>query len=115
MKHISPYLSAQSLGISEEKRRALIGLAEDLISERIPEHKFGMNSWCTCIAGHMRRRAGLPFYGSGVGGDEALTKLFLPSPKVREAATGPQAGRAVFNYLTTGDPKWDEVLKVAEA
>jgi hypothetical protein len=114
MKHISPYLSAKTLGISEEKRRALIGVAEDLITERIPQHMFSMGSWCHCIAGHMRKRIGLPMYAIGIGEDEVLRQLFISPSATRMSTTRKQAGRAVFNYLTTGEPRWDEVLKDAE-
>jgi hypothetical protein len=49
MKTVSPYLSAEALGLKEDHRQALIGLAGDLAHHRIPDDEWGMQSWKTCI------------------------------------------------------------------
>jgi hypothetical protein len=112
MKHLDPYLPASELGLSEKNRQILIGVAKDLAEENIPEEKWGMRNWSTCICGQMNRRgAGLDqwmqngrinrlFSGYGIG-----QVRYSPNPTQKEA------GQAAYNFLTTGDPHWDEVLK----
>lgn len=109
MKTVSPYLSAEALGLEESHRQALIGLASDLAHERIPEGEWGMRSWSTCICGHLRSRTGV------LDKNEFGTKinpLFLSGCGDISQS---QASRAAFNYLTIGEPRWQEIMHADNA
>jgi hypothetical protein len=105
MKTVSPYLSAEALGLKEDHRQALIGLAGDLAHHRIPDDEWGMQSWCTCICGHLKKRIGVVDYRGEFGGAIMISGLFFTG----YYATQEQAGQAVFNYLTLGAPHWEEI------
>lgn len=106
MKTVSPYLSAEALGLKEEHRQALIGLAGDLAHDRIPDEDWGMGSWATCICGHLRKRTGVDDKNEFGG---KITPLFLSGYGVTSQS---QASKAVYNYLTLGSPRWTEVQRV---
>jgi hypothetical protein len=59
VKTVSPYLSAEALGLKEEHRQALIGLAADLANHRIPDDEWQITDWDRCICGHLKRRTGV--------------------------------------------------------
>jgi hypothetical protein len=103
MKTVSPYLSAKALGLKEDHRQALIGLAGDLAHHRIPDIEWGMQSWCTCICGHLQKRTGVERR------EELGDGIFNIGLFFGGAGTQEQAGRAVFNYLTLGEPHWEEI------
>ncbi len=46
---------------------------------------------------------------------QSMYELFMFGDSRRHAVKGEQAARALSNYLTTGDAKWDEVLFAAHA
>jgi hypothetical protein len=103
MKTVSPYLSAEALGLKEDHRQALIGLASDLVHHRIPDDEWGMQSWCTCICGHLQKRTGVERreeFGTGISN----SGLFFGGH-----ATQGQAGQAIFNYLTVRTAHWEEI------
>jgi hypothetical protein len=108
VKTVSPYLSAEALGLKEEHRQALIGLAGDLAHERIPDEDWGMGSWETCICGHLRKRTGVSDKNEFGG---KITPLFLSGCGVTSQS---QAGQATYNYLTIAEPRWNEVTKAKE-
>jgi hypothetical protein len=104
MKTVSPYLSAEALGLKEDHRQALIGLAGDLAHHRIPDDEWGMQSWKTCICGHLQKRTGAE-RGTLEFGDAIVNSgLFFGLDATQE-----QAGQAVLNYLTLGAPHWEEI------
>lgn len=104
MKTVSPYLSAEALGLKEEHRQALIGLAGDLAHDRIPDDEWGMRSWSTCICGHLQRRTGVMDKNEfGL----KINPLFLSGGW---DASQIQASQAAFNYLIIAEPRWQEVL-----
>jgi hypothetical protein len=108
MKTVSPYLSAEALDLKEEHRQALIGLAGDLAHNRIPAEDWGMRSWATCICGHLRSRTGV------VDKNEfgaKINPLFLSGCGDISQS---QASQAAFNYLTIGEPRWQEVMNAKE-
>lgn len=118
MKTVSPYLSAEALGLKEEHRQALIGLADDLVHHRIADDDWEITSWERCICGHLQRRTGV---GSRHGFVEGGKLLGLFTGYSRSAVRArsdcawaemsqEQAGQATYNYLTLGKPCWDEVL-----
>jgi hypothetical protein len=108
MKAVSPYLSAEALGLKEEHRQALIGLAGDLAHDRIPDEEWGMRSWATCICGHLRSRTGV------LDKNEFGAKINLLFLSGCGDISQSQASQATFNYLTIGDPRWQEVRKAKE-
>jgi hypothetical protein len=111
MKTVSPYLSAEALGLKESHRQALIGLASDLAAHRIPDDEWNFSRWTHCTCGHLQKRTGVDDR-SEFG--EKISPLFLAIPWVPGlravgAVTQELAGQAVFNYLTLGEPRWDDV------
>jgi hypothetical protein len=103
MKTVSPYLSAEALGLKEDHRQALIGLAGDLAHHRIPDDEWGMQSWCTCICGHLQERTGVE-RREELGERIKNSGLFFGGSGTQE-----QAGQAVLNYLTLGEPHWQDI------
>jgi hypothetical protein len=110
MKTVSPYLSAEALGLKESHQQALIGLASDLAAHRIPDDEWKFSSWSQCICGHLQMRTSVRDK-SQFG--EKISPLFTVSDlRAIGVVTQELAGQAVFNYLTLGEPRWDDVLRV---
>jgi hypothetical protein len=105
MKTVSPYLSAEALGLKEDHRQALIGLAGDLAHHRVPDDEWGMQSWRTCICGHLQKRAGVE--RRELGDRITSSGLFFGGPATQE-----QAGLAIFNYLALGEPHWEDIRAI---
>lgn len=116
MKTVSPYLSAEALGLKEPHRQALIGLANDLANHRIPDDEWQITSWDKCICGHLQKRTGVNSRHEFVEGSTILnlfTATIYSSARSGCAwskTSQEQAGQAAYNYLTLGKPCWDEVL-----
>lgn len=93
--------------------------------------RFNMNFWRTeascgtvaCIGGTAEVVAGLPMFSlssvaEDMGGDSGLYHLFYPHELDRgewnadswDKITTKHAIKALQNYLTSGDPKWTEVM-----
>lgn len=108
MKTVSPYLTAEALGLKEEHRQALIALAGDLAHDRIPSDEWQMQSWDKCICGHLQRRTGVvDKHEFGV----KINPLFLSGcSNVSQS----EASQAAFNYLTLAEPHWHEVMNAKE-
>jgi hypothetical protein len=135
MSHNVAYLSAEALGIKEWERDELIKLWPQL--ER-GEHELDMQNSSSqecgsacCIGGHIARAHGMTeardidYYVVDDCRDDfeietrsdALAPLFFPpsdnffgKPHPSWNATGPQGARAIYNFLTTGNPEWDAVM-----
>jgi hypothetical protein len=112
MKTVAPYLSAEALGLKESHRQALIGLASDLAAHRIPDDEWNFSHWSHCICGHLLARTGI---NSRSGFGEKIFSLFtvhwLPGLSSSNVVTQERAGQAVYNFLTLGEPRWEDVLQ----
>ena len=114
MKRVDPYLSAKALGLSEKDKNILIALADDLVNERLPAEDWQMTCWSKCICGNMEKR------GSSLNGPFGTDKPYRPLFTGYTSAMKPtrpcwtvsqkEAGQASYNYLTLGEPRWEEVL-----
>lgn len=111
MKIVSPYLSAEALGLKEAHRQALIGLASDLANHRIPDDEWQITSWDKCICGHLQKRTGVNSRHEFVEGS-TIYNLFQGYTRAigQREISQEQAGKAAYNYLTVGKPCWHEVL-----
>src|SRR4051812_14223946 len=116
MKTVSPYLSAEALGLNEEHRLALIALADDLSHHRIPDDEWQITSWDKCICGHLQKRTGNSRHEFVKG--STILNLFTGYSMIMRArfdcawpeASQEHAGQATYNYLTLGKPCWEDVL-----
>jgi hypothetical protein len=129
------FLTAADLGIPEPQWRALIevlGLLEreelqhvNSCALRYPAAGFNMNLWgdlscdmastcgtVRCIGAWAEHIAQTRF--EPLGRPEGLERLFFPDKDGGDydydAITPAQAAAALSNYLTTGEPRWPEVL-----
>ena len=128
MKHHEPYLPAAALGVEEWERDELIALASRLLDESIALDMMRSASDCgsvACIGGHMALSHGISVRGARryvqnqaqVNGPTAA--LFFPDLTVNHRHPGwraeaSDAARAIINFLTTGAPDWDGVMRVKE-
>jgi hypothetical protein len=114
MKTVSPYLSAEALGLKEEHRQALIGLASDLANHRIPDDEWRFTCWSKCVCGHLMKRTGID--DRQKFGDKIWPLFTVPS-RISDWRPSPttqeEAGQAAYNFLTVGDPCWDDEAKCA--
>jgi hypothetical protein len=112
MKTVSPYLSAEALGLKESHQQALIGLASDLAAHRIPDDEWNFSRWTHCTCGHLQKRTGVDDkseFGEKIFA--LFTVHWVPGFRAPSVVTQELAGQAVFNYLTLGEPRWDDVLR----
>jgi hypothetical protein len=126
MKHHLPYLSAQALGIEAWERDELIALWPRLMEESVLLDMTQAVSDCgsvCCIGGHIALANGISVAGARrYVQDQAqrmspLASLFYPDLTVNHQhegwrARGPQAARAIVNFLTRGTPDWQEVMQM---
>ncbi|ACB94448.1 hypothetical protein [Beijerinckia indica] len=120
MRHYAPYLTAEALGIEAWERDELIALWPKLMMEVAPldmRRAASDGGTICCIGGHIALAHGISVLGARryVQNGGALTPLFFPDLTVNHAhpgwrAKGPQAARAILNFLTTGKPDWDAVM-----
>jgi len=125
MKHHEPYLPAEALGIEDWEREELIALWSKLEAEAavldMNQAASDCGSTC-CIGGHIALSHGISVRGARryvqdqaqAGG--LLAALFFPDLTVNHRhpgwrASGPEAARAVLNFLTTGAPDWSGVMR----
>lgn len=110
MKRTDPYLPADKLRISEEHRQVLIELARNLAAENIiPASEWNMSHWAYCICGHMVKRGISESSFGGYPGSQIYRLFNPPWPgKPTNEITQPEAARACYNFLTTGEPHWLE-------
>ncbi len=125
MKHHEPYLPASALGIEEWERHELIALASKLLSESIALDMTRAASDCGsvgCIGGHMALAHGISVRGARryvqnqAQSDGPLSALFFPDHTINYRhpgwrASAAQAACAIINFLTTGAPDWDGVMR----
>jgi hypothetical protein len=129
MKHHSPYLPAEALGVEEWERAELIALWPKLvvgavaIDMRLAASDDGI---ICCIGGHIALAHGISVLGARryvqnqAQNGSTLCTLFFPDLTANQRhpgwrATGVQAGRAIFNFLSTGKPDWDHVMATKNA
>jgi hypothetical protein len=105
------YLSAEALGLSEERRGALINTLNDF--ERGHVEDFNMGSWAACVAGYCDKTYGTKFrlrgqFASFHGSNDGLDELFGSKMDLEDLGkiTTDDAARALRNYLTTARPQW---------
>jgi hypothetical protein len=126
MKHHQPYLPARALGIEDWERDELVALWPKLMAEAAPIDMRQAASDCgavCCIGGHIALSHGISVLGARRyvqaqaqdGG--SLCALFFPDLTINQQHPGwrakaPQAARAILNFLTTGKPDWNGVMRV---
>jgi hypothetical protein len=127
MKHHEPYLPASALGVEEWEREELIALASKLLSEAIALDMTRAASDCGsvgCIGGHMALAHGISVQGARryvqrqAQTNSPLAGLFFPDLTVNHRhpgwrAAASDAAHAIHNFLTTGAPDWDGVMRDA--
>jgi len=121
MKHHQPYLSAEALGIEDWERDELIALWPKLMAETLPIDMYQAASDCgtvCCIGGHIALAHGISVLGARryVQNHETLSALFFPDRTINFQhrgwrAKGRHAGAAILNFLTTGNPDLDGVMR----
>jgi hypothetical protein len=125
MKHHEPYLPAKALGIEDWEREELIALWTKLEAETALLDMTQVASDCgsvCCIGGHIALSHGISVPGarryvqSHAQADGPLAALFFPDLTVNRQhpgwrASGPEAARAILNFLTTGAPDWSAVMR----
>jgi len=125
MKHHEPYLPARALGIEEWERDELIALASKLLNESIALDMMRAASECGsvgCIGGHMALAHGISVRGARryvqnqAQTNGPMSALFFPDLTVNYRHPGwraspADAARAIINFLTTGAPDWDVVMR----
>ena len=110
-----PYLTAKQLGIKRWERDGLVAL--------IPELELGGLAFdaavavspggnVACIGGWLAIKTGRSAIDYMAGGySQALWILFWPD--LEECLpTAHQAARAIHNFLMTGDPQWESIMRV---
>jgi hypothetical protein len=120
VKHHQPYLSAEALGIEDWERDELIALWPKLMAQNLSIDMRQAASDCgavCCIGGHMALAHGISVLGARryVQASEALAPLFFPDRTINFQhpgwrAKGPQAAKAILNFLALGKPDWDAVI-----
>lgn len=127
MKTVSPYRTADDLGIQSWEHAGLAALVGPLSRGEI---RFDMRTagcevascgTVACIGGHVAMLHGLSLAESSkyvhrfkrVDGLPAhrLTELYFPDSPSAWYCTAAQAGAAAVNFLTLGEPRWDAVMR----
>lgn len=125
MKHQQPYLPAKALGIEDWEREELIALWPKLLDGTVALDMRQAASDCGsvgCIGGHIALAHGISVLGARRYVQEQAQKagplatLYFPDLTVTHrhpgwTASGAQAAQAVVNFLTTGRPAWDAVMR----
>jgi len=126
METRSPYKSARDLGIEPWEHEGLVALVGPLcrgelrLDMRTPLSEVQSCGTVACIGGHIALRRGLSSLAVAryvksyrrVGGraKHRLTPLFFPELPNAWFCTAEQAGAAIVNFLTLGEPRWDDVM-----
>ncbi len=107
--------------MTNEEHAALIKVRDALASGKLDGH-FDMNqaiSVCgtfACIGGHMAQLMGMTEFNAineYVLGNDELHVLFYPDDRAGvdwDDITPAQAVLAIDNFLSSGDPEWNEVI-----
>ena len=115
MQVVSPYKTAAELKIEQWEHDALVALIGPLSRSELafdmtePTYECG----CACCiggwvdAGNNDTKASIETaYAGG-----SLKELYFPFIRTGAyRATAPQGARAIVNFLTLGDPRWDDVM-----
>lgn len=129
MKTVSPYKTTEALGIEPWEHAGLVALVGPLCRGEI---QFDMRTagceldscgTVACIGGHIAMSNGMSLAASTryvhrykrIEGLPArrLTPLYFPEVPSAWYCTGSQAGAAVVNFLTLGEPRWRSVMRGA--
>ncbi len=128
---VRSFLSAKDLGLSELERSSLITVLGMMERGEIEGLQFNMRSfyfdvlqchtpacicgWANYVSGR-EKAFGAMMYGDRENRSPELAALFnlstqrnMANSRVR-AATVPQAARALNNFLTNGEPNWEEAM-----
>jgi|1186.fasta_scaffold217602_2 hypothetical protein len=100
MKHTSPYLSPEQLGISTAEHAALHRVATRLSTGEIADDDFNIMDWNHCISGHVNR-LGVKASDSG----PAYFQLYC-NPAVAHHPRSESVAQAIFSFLSTGKADW---------
>jgi len=98
MQSFDPYKSASALGISEQERQGLIGLARDMSDPEYGE-RFDMVRWGDCLRPKLERRIGR--HVSATGSMYRLCRGLAPAWQ-REGLNGRtpiEAADAIYRFL----------------
>jgi len=103
MQSFDPYKSATALGITEQERQGLIGLARDLSSPDYSE-RFDMSGWGFCA--HAKLCAKI---GENVNPQGSMFRLFLglepywiADSRALSSRTPLEASEAIYRFLQDG-------------
>ena len=124
MQHTPVYRTAAELRVQPWERDALIALVGPLSRGELglDMRQFHTCNTVHCIGGWMMHLGGRS--REDETHSRALKPLFFPpldhrAPRARQhpgwSAAGPHAARAVINFLTLGEPRWDEVMRGASS
>lgn len=127
MKHHPPYLPAKALGIEDWERDELIALWPKLMEDTVQLDMMRAASDCgsvCCIGGHIALAHGMSVAGARryvqcqVQTASPIAALFFPDLTVNHQhagwrSSGAEAALAILDFLTTGDPNWNAVMRVA--
>ena len=120
MENRPVYRSAEALGIEQWEHDGLVALIGPLSRGELTLHMSPTVSNCgtaACIGGWVALRSGIKYFPvteyvlSALG--RQLEALYYPWNTKGFGATAPQAARAIVNFLTLGDPRWDDVMRGA--
>ena len=122
MQHTPVYKTAAELKIQPWERDALVALIGPLSRGELglDMRQFHTCNSVHCIGGWMMHLGGRS--REDETHSRALKPLFFPpldnrAPRARQhpgwGATGLDAARAVINFLTLGEPRWDDVMRDA--
>ena len=123
MLNLSKVLPLKKLGITAHNRAALLDLMLALQSGEIKQKQFDMRRWWEeddqrhcgsvgCIGGYTEARYNVYLDIDNAGLYDLMYPDFLNRERPRPPRTTPKQGaHAIWNFLTTGEPGWDRVLK----
>lgn len=112
MKNAPVYRSAEALGIEQWEHDGLAALVGPLSRNEL---NFDMKTWdcgtVRCIGGWMCVIAGVNSHTYFSPTDE-MHSLFMPPSSINwNHITSQKAAKAIVNYLTMNDPRWDDVMR----
>ena len=117
-EQIEKYKLPTELGIPGLPFAGLVALEHLLRDGKIPTKKFDMRMWwrfqCGCIGGWLEHIAALADIREASYYNNLLPLLYPLECEEAWDATPKQAAKAIRNYLTTGDPKWVDVVSGKE-
>lgn len=113
------FMTAEALGLTEEQHSALVKTLAFFERGEVPEGGFDMFHWkkkhsdcgtACCLGGWAEILAGLPRYSMHNEDAPGLQRLFFPDSNAIVCTDPAKGAAALRNYLTTGEPRWEEVM-----